>query len=276
MTYTHGHAPSVLRAHGTRTVADSAAYLLPHLVPGMTVLDVGCGPGSITVDLARVVSPGKVVGVDPATAALTAAQEHLTDVVQTGELSDEAVCWAAADVMSLPFATNAFDVTHAHQVLQHLPDPVGAIREMVRVTRPGGLIAIRDVDYATVAWNPPSQALTDWLDLYHQVARVSGGEPDAGRHLVEWALAAGLTHAQLQATASGWAYTDHKVRRWAQIWAQRILQSQFTHTALDEQLADQTTLNQLAAGWVSWADQPAAWFAMLHSDLLIRLPDDDV
>ena len=62
--YTHGHHESVLRSHRWRTAANSAAYLLPHLGPGITLLDVGCGPGTITVDLARRVAPGAVVGVD--------------------------------------------------------------------------------------------------------------------------------------------------------------------------------------------------------------------
>jgi ubiquinone/menaquinone biosynthesis C-methylase UbiE len=62
--YSHGHHPSVTQAHATRTLADSGAYLIPHLRPGMTVLDVGCGPGSITADLARAVAPGTVTGLD--------------------------------------------------------------------------------------------------------------------------------------------------------------------------------------------------------------------
>ena len=57
--YTHGHAESVLRSHRTRTAANSAAYLLPHLAPGQRLLDVGSGPGTITADLATLVAPGR-------------------------------------------------------------------------------------------------------------------------------------------------------------------------------------------------------------------------
>src|SRR5262245_33426749 len=60
--YIHGHHQSVLRSHRSRTAANSDAYLLPHLQAGMTVLDVGCGPGTITCDLADVVAPGQVLG----------------------------------------------------------------------------------------------------------------------------------------------------------------------------------------------------------------------
>ncbi len=64
--YTHGHHESVLRSHSWRTAENSAGYLLAHLQPGQSLLDIGCGPGTITVDLARRLSPGRVVGVDAA------------------------------------------------------------------------------------------------------------------------------------------------------------------------------------------------------------------
>src|SRR3954451_6443557 len=74
-TYTHGHPASVLRSHRWRTAENSAAYLLPRLRPGLDVLDVGCGPGTITLDLARIVGAGHAVGVDGAAAAVEAAKE---------------------------------------------------------------------------------------------------------------------------------------------------------------------------------------------------------
>src|SRR3954466_6008734 len=63
-TYTHGHADAVLQSHRWRTVENSAAYLAPHLRPGLDVLDVGCGPGTSSVDLAERVAPGRVTGLD--------------------------------------------------------------------------------------------------------------------------------------------------------------------------------------------------------------------
>src|ERR1019366_5404766 len=113
--YTPGHDDSVRRSHRWRTAANSAAYLLPHLAPGLDLLDVGCGPGTITCDLAREVAPGRVVGVDAAADVLdqaraTAADDNLT------------VAFEVADLFALPFADDSFDVVHAHQVLQHVAE----------------------------------------------------------------------------------------------------------------------------------------------------------
>src|ERR1700746_2932836 len=115
--YTHGHHESVLRSHGRRTAEDSAGYLLPHLRPGLSLLDVGCGPGTITVDLAARVAPGRVVALDA---------EKL--IVEQGRGLRDPVVWRVGDAYTLDGDLHDFDVVHAHQVLQHLADPVAALR----------------------------------------------------------------------------------------------------------------------------------------------------
>ena len=124
------------------------------------------------------------------------------------------------DVYRLDFADGAFDVVHAHQVLQHLTDPVAALREMRRVCRPGGLVAARDGDYGGFFWYPEEPEMTEWLALYRAVARAIGGEPDAGRHLLAWARRAGFT--AVEASASAWCYTGAEDRAWwGTSWAER-------------------------------------------------------
>ena len=72
--YTHGHHSSVLRSHTWRTALNSAAYILPHLKPDMKVLDIGCGPGTITVDLASYVPRGHITGLERAEGVLSQAR----------------------------------------------------------------------------------------------------------------------------------------------------------------------------------------------------------
>jgi ubiquinone/menaquinone biosynthesis C-methylase UbiE len=127
----------VVRAHASRTAENSAAFVIPHLTPGVSVLDVGCGPGSITCDFAGLVAPGKVTGLDRSPDVITHAQELASD------RGVENVEFVAGNIYDLDFEDDTFDVVHAHQVLQHLTDPVEALREMRRVAKPGGIVAVR-------------------------------------------------------------------------------------------------------------------------------------
>src|ERR1700744_5849048 len=166
--YTHGHHESVLRGHQRRTAEDSAAYLLPHLRPGQSLLDVVCGPGTITVDLADKVAPGTVTAVDQFPDVLNMAH------AEAARRNVSNVTFATADVHRLEFPDGTFDVVHAHQVLQHVADPVQALREMRRVCRPGGVVAARDADYAGFIWYPQLPALDVWRDAYQRAARANG------------------------------------------------------------------------------------------------------
>jgi len=261
--YTHGHHEAVLASHRARTAENSAAYLLPHLVSGQQLLDVGCGPGTITLDLAARVTPGAVVALEREPAVLAeverlAAERGATNLSTT-----------TGDVYALDFADGAFDVVHAHQVLQHLSDPIAALREMRRVTRPGGVVAVRDADYAAMTWYPAEPRLDRWLELYRQVARSNGAEPDAGRRLLAWTRAAGFS--EIIPSASAWVFADEPSREWwGTTWAERTLRSGLAEQALATGLATREELEDVAAGWREWLARPDAWFSVLHGEVLAR------
>ncbi|MEU4424569.1 methyltransferase domain-containing protein [Actinoplanes sp. NPDC024001] len=259
-TYTHGHHESVLRSHRWRTAENSAAYLLPHLSSGISLLDVGCGPGTITADLARRLTPGRVTALERTEEALSLARDAI-------DLAN--VDFAVGDVHSLDFPDDSFDVTHAHQVLQHVADPVAALREMRRVTRPGGVVAARDSDYAGFTWFPQLPELDEWLALYQRVARGNGGEPDAGRRMLSWARAAGFT--EVTATASVWCFADPEDRDWwGGLWADRILKSDMADTALRTGAATRADLERISDGWRRWADDPDGWLIIPHGEIICR------
>jgi len=251
--YTHGHHESVLRSHRWRTAENSAGYLLPSLVAGMSVLDVGCGPGTITVDLADRVAPGRVVGVD-------AAAEIIAQAAAAGSRAE----FAVADAYSLPFADGTFDVVHAHQVLQHLARPVDALREWRRV---GDLVAVREVDYAGIVIHPLTPGLRAWEVLYQRVHRASVGEPDAGRRLKQWARRAGLT--DITVGASLWVFEDADDRAWwGGLWADRAVASDFALTAMERGLATSSELQEISRAWREWAADEDGWLSMPHGELL--------
>ena len=260
--YTHGHHESVLRSHRWRTAENSAGYLLPLLRPGMRLLDVGCGPGTITMDLAVVVGPdGTVTALERTEEALGLARG---EAERRGTTNVELVV-GNAQALDLPDAS--FDVVHAHQVLQHLDDPVQALREMRRVCRPGGLVAVRDSDYAGFTWYPAVPELDRWLAVYSAVARSNSAEPDAGRRLLAWSRAAGLT--DVTASSSTWCYASPMDRAWwGGLWADRIVDSDLARQAVDRGLATPAELAALADGWRRWAAHDDAWFSVLHGELL--------
>jgi SAM-dependent methyltransferase len=180
------------------------------------------------------------------------------------------VTFVVGDVYALDQPDASFDVVHAHQVLQHLTDPVAALREMARVCRPGGVVAVRDVDYAAVTWFPADPGLDRWLELYHSVARHNAAEPDAGRRLLAWAHAAGLR--DVTATASSWCYASAAEREWwGNSWAGRATGSSFAEQAVAYGLASPAELEDVAAAWHRWRDADDGWLGMLHGELLITV-----
>lgn len=259
--YTHGHHPSVLSAHRWRTVDNSAAYLAGHLRPGMSVLDVGCGPGTITAGLAERVAPGRVVAAD--------AAETVLDEARANTAGLDNVEFAVADVHALDFPDGTFDVVHAHQVLQHVADPVGALREMRRVTRPGGIVAARDVDFGTVVWYPEPPEMAPWVPIYYAVARGNGGEPDAGRRLVSWARSAGFT--DVTASSSSWCFSTPEEREWwSESWGGRMVASSVAEHAVEGGHATREELQRIYEGWKAWAAADNGWFSLTHGEIICR------
>ena len=259
--YTHGYHESVLRSHRWRTAENSAAYLLPKLRREDTLLDVGAGAGTITADFAGLVT--KVTATEIGTAELELAR---TTATERGVAN---IDFQVADVHALPFADDTFDVTHAHQVLQHIADPVQAIREMARVTKPGGIVAVRDSDYSGFCWWPLIPELDEWLDLYRTAARANGGEPDAGRRLLSWAHSAGLT--DVTATSSTWCFATPADRAyWGGMWADRILNSAIARQLANSGQATTADLHRISQAWNDWAADDDGWFSILHSEVICR------
>lgn len=230
-------------------MADEAGFFLPHLRPGMRLLDVGAGPGSITLDLAAVVTPGEAVGIDIDPQQVERARAL---AIERG-LSN--VRFEVADAYALPFSDASFDAVFAHAVLIHLRDPLAALREVRRVLRPGGVAGSRDV--TSVSFREPSTPLLEEFSvILHQVTAHHRGRPTAGldfqqRRLL---LEAGFARAEgyVQVESFG---TPETVRRRGMRHA-AFLDETFRQTILDKGWADASKLDALVAELRAWAERP--------------------
>jgi SAM-dependent methyltransferase len=263
MTYTHGHHESVLRSHTWRTAENSSAYLLPHLHPGLSLLDIGCGPGTITADLAQLVAPGQVVGIDASSEVVAQAEAY------AGTREETNLRFEVGDLFALRYDSATFDVVHAHQVLQHLDDPQAALVELRRVLRPGGVLAVRDSDYSAFVWAPTDPMLDRWLQLYLAVTVRNGHNARIGPSLLGLAHAAGFDDVAVSSTC--WTFADPESRQWwGGLWADRVRLSRFAEQAVEYGLADADELAAIAQAFLNWAASPDGVFVVPHVEILAR------
>ena len=268
-SYLHGHGASVVAAHAARTAGEAAAFILPKMVSPMRVLDVGCGPGTITVGLAESVAPGGcVLGVDVSDALRSEWDKRLSECA-TGNLE-----FRVADIFTCDLPLDHFDVVYMHQVLQHLPNPVEALRAAVVHARDGALLGVREVDWGTFAVYPEADGLREFRRIYDAVAIGNGGNPRAGRHLLRWFNEVdGL--ADVQISTSTWSFFDDGGKDWwADQWSERVLKSNIARGALEMGIATSEELAEVADAWQRWKDAPDAVSAFMHFEALATVSRD--
>jgi SAM-dependent methyltransferase len=264
--YISGHHETVLRSHTMRTAANSAAYLVSSIRPHMHVLDVGCGPGTITADFAALVPQGRAVGLEPVPLPLETARATLEE---RGLKNAELV---VGDVHKLVFDDKIFDIAHCHQVLQHVGDPVQALREMKRVTKEGGYVAARECDFSIMTWFPEVEGLLEWQSLWIKVARANGGEPNAGRRLVHWALEAGFERDKIKSTTTAWCFSTPEERAWwGGMWADRVVTGEFAKTVVAGGYGTEEDLQKISEAWKEWINEENGWFTQVNGEILCTI-----
>ena len=175
--YTMGYSEEFLQMLERRNAGNSAAYLLPLLEPGMKLLDLGCGPGTITMGLAEAVNPGKVHGIDMEESQILLAQAAAEASKHTNAI------FHVGNALSLPFEDDTFDVVHAHAVIMHIPDTVGAVAEARRVLKPGGIFASRDLIGESTFFEPWPEGLREAWVTFNQLMRGNGAHPEIGKEM---------------------------------------------------------------------------------------------
>jgi ubiquinone/menaquinone biosynthesis C-methylase UbiE len=239
-------------AHARRTAEKNAAFLLPHLKPGMRLLDAGCGPGSITVGLAEAVAPGETVGIDADPEAIDGARALAAERGVTN------VRFEVGDVYALPREDASFDAVFSNALLQHLADPGDAVREMHRVLRAGGIVAIADADHDTSIIYPPDPLLERHVEIMREMRlRTSGGDVRVGQKIRAMLVDAGFarTQATVACAADG---SDERARFMGEWNAAYVEDRTYVAEATRLGVSEERELREIAAAWRRWGEAPGA------------------
>jgi ubiquinone/menaquinone biosynthesis C-methylase UbiE len=259
--YSHGYGLPHLRELASRTAAREAAFLMPHLRPGMSMLDCGCGTGSITLGLAERVAPGQVVGVDREPGLIDLARAAAADRGASN------VRFEVGDVHTLPFQDATFDVAFENALLEHVGDPIRALREIRRVLKPGGLVGIRDPDYGTGLLAPSSQFWEDFLSLYIRFRTHVGTSPTYARNQRAVLRQAGFARSEGSATPVSWG-TSTALLEFKLVWEERCRQPAFVDTVLGQGWMDELRWKALVAELLAWCDQRDAFGLAVYCEAI--------
>ena len=264
--YTIGHGEDVSRRLSRRNLEKDAAYILSHLEPGMRVLDVGCGPGSISVGLAAAVSPGEFHGIDMSQSQIDVA----TSTAQEIGLSNAQ--FQVADVMALPFPDDHFDVVHCRAVLMHIPDTQSALSEILRVLRSGGIFGANEP--AGVGFiEPVIGNMSRAADVFSAVLASNGGHPNIGKELKGMMFDAGFVDIE----ATGMVESCCKPSDPGEPTLFDSLKEVFLGTiisgrAVDLGIATQAEFDQWNKDFLVWQDTPGAFAGVIYGQIVGRKP----
>jgi SAM-dependent methyltransferase len=263
--YIHGHSAAVLQAHSRRMAQRDAAYLIPHIKPSYAILDVGCGPGSISADFAQLVPDGKVTCLEVSDAALEAARRTFADRgIQNVE-------FVSADVTGrLPFDDETFDVVHAHQVIIHLPDPQVAFDEMRRVLKTDGILACKDMIMSSLSWFPPDERLLVWDVGITKTIAATGADPQMGRRLRALALEAGFMEEKAVSSASCWSFSSREdVAFWGGTCATRLeAGGELRRKVVEGGYFTSEQVDGFVVAAREWMGRQGAWFGCMNGEIL--------
>jgi ubiquinone/menaquinone biosynthesis C-methylase UbiE len=258
-TYTTAGSKAFPKFLASRSVENHAAFFLPYLQPGMNLLDCGCGPGTITVGLARIVAPGQTVGIDIAASQIEVAQQ------QVASQATPPIRFETASVYELPFADQTFDAVFSHALIEHLGEPLAALREMQRVLKPGGVVGIRSIDKDGQLLAPPDPLPYRFWEIGLKMLALNGANVYVGKHLGAYLRQAGFV--DVKASAS---YDVHSSAAATQLWAETAVglleEENFVRQFLSVGALERSELEEFRRAWLVWGQHPDAIYADAYGD----------
>ncbi|KAI0448761.1 methyltransferase type 11 [Xylaria acuta] len=259
---------AMIASYSRRTAAENSAYILPLLKADMRILDVGCGPGTITLSLTAHVPEGSVTGLDASSNAIESAH----GLCRQRGVSNAS--FLVGDVLKLPFDDDSFDVVHAHQVLGHLPGgdggpgPVRGLKEMRRVCKPGGFVCAREVEWSSIVVYPRTGEINECLALMARLANNAGKVMEGGRGR-EFARRAGFDVEGISASAAAVTYTNALDRTWwGENMASRLESSSDLKKGVELGYVAEEVAARMPDAWRAWATADDAFYCVIDGQVV--------
>ena len=255
----HGYGSASATMAG-RTAENFAAFFTPFLEIHDQLLDVGCGPGTITCGLAGLVAPGTTIGVD-------IGQSEVDKAAQLAEEKGlQNITFKVADSVNLPFDDGSFDRVFSCAMLEHMDDPNSALSEIKRVLRPGGIVGLKGgMRSAHVAADMPGENWRRAREIYTSVWSSQGGNQDMGMDQISLLDTLGFERMQVTGT-----FETRGAESLAD-YAKRLVAPEFVESAERLSISDRNELENLSRHISD--EQPENYFVLVAwLEVVGRLP----
>lgn len=260
--YTMGYGPAATAIMAVRTAESHAAFFLPQLKPGMTVLDCGCGPGTITIGFAELVAPGQVVGTEIEDSQVDLARQNAT------KRNVSNARFEVADIYALPFEPASFDAVFISAVLGNLREPVRGLREAYRVLKPGGVIGVKEFDHGGDLFHPLNPALKQYNECYWRLRSENGHDPEGGRKVGAFLLDAGFRDVEMSARYESMA--DLKVLRGLAGVFAGLLSEGWGDAFKDRGWATAEAIRGMSDAWSTFSNTAGSFYAGAWCEAVAR------
>jgi ubiquinone/menaquinone biosynthesis C-methylase UbiE len=235
-----------------RTAAVSAKFFVSYLKSAMDLLDCGCGEGTVTVDLAELVAPGTVAGIDISADSIERARQLASDRKLTN------IRFEVGSVYELPFPDASFDAVFSHALFEHLTDKAAALQEIKRVLKPQGILGLRSPDFRTRIIEPFELLVNEFWELCVRIRDELGGDSQMGRHVYGLLLDAGFKNVISSASCESYG-TPQSLQWHANVMSEFALNSHYAHEWIKRGWAGRQRLEEISAAYQVWAKQPNAF-----------------